>query len=163
MPSTGQDMHSSRTLALRPHQVTTGQAPRTRPAALGEPNARILAGARTICLAQALVGNPNYLATSGLGLCVILPPRTGWRRRCMSVQVSDPDHSGKNAEGICRLFPRELMWGQRLVAPARQPDVASARLAQGGRERAVVDLVQWMKTILCPVSGAFIFTAYDSH
>jgi hypothetical protein len=31
MPSTGQDMHSSRTLALRPHQVTTGQAPRTRP------------------------------------------------------------------------------------------------------------------------------------
>jgi hypothetical protein len=55
------------------------------------------------------------------------------------------------------------MWGQRLVAPARQPDGASARLAQGGRERAVVDLVQWMKTILCPVSGAFIFTAYDSQ
>jgi hypothetical protein len=27
----------------------------------------------------------------------------------------------------------------------------------------VFDLVQWMKTILCPVSGAFIFTAYDSQ
>ena len=82
---------------------------------------------------------------------------------CPAVQVSDPDHSGKNAEGIRRLFPRELIWGQRLVAPAKQRSGASATLARSGRTRAVVDLVQWMKTILCPVSGAFIFTAYDSH
>jgi hypothetical protein len=40
---------------------------------------------------------------------------------------------------------------------------ASALLAQGGRRRAVVDLVQWMTTILCPVSGGFIFTAYNNQ
>jgi hypothetical protein len=74
-----------------------------------------------------------------------------------------PITPGKMLKGSVDISRGNSYGGQRLVAPAKQPSGASAPLARIGRRRAVADHVQWMKTILCPVSGAFIFTAYDSQ
>jgi hypothetical protein len=71
-----------------------------------------------VCLTPALLGDPSNLATSGIGLCPILPPRTGWRTRCMSSPpLSSPPFASCELSGASDECPRRLP--SRSVLPSR--------------------------------------------